>query len=121
MFFIGVCGSSASGKTTISKLIQQQYLEQHNIKSIIISLDMFYKETEDYPEQYRIYKNLCRSKENLEKPLEEREIFNFDIPEFNGNFYLIPKDKEGIKILNLGQLKCEPSLYRYQYKFDKNL
>ena len=49
MFFIGVCGSSASGKTTISKLIQKEYLENHNLKSIIISLDMFYKDTEDYP------------------------------------------------------------------------
>ena len=81
MFFIGVCGSSASGKTTISKMIQQEYLEKYNLKSIIISLDMFYKETKDYPKNLKKYKELCMSKENISKPIEEREIFNFDNPE----------------------------------------
>ena len=42
---------------------------------------MFYKETENYPESYRKYKKLCLCKENLKKPVEERKIFNFDIPE----------------------------------------
>ena len=41
---------------------------------------MFYKDTEDYPEHLKNYKKLCLSKDNSEKPISERKIFNFDNP-----------------------------------------
>ena len=78
--FIGVCGSSSSGKTTISELLKAKYENQNN-KCFIISLDMFYKNTSDYSIEDREYKEYCLSSENMSKPLGEREIFNFDKPE----------------------------------------
>ena len=70
---------------------------------------MFYKETEDYPEQYRIYKKLCRSKENLEKPLEQREIFNFDIPE------LLDMDKARKLLIDISKCSREVTIPVYNY------
>ena len=67
--FIGVCGSSSSGKTTISELLKAEYEKQNN-KCFIISLDMFYKNTPDYSIEDREHKEYCLSSENMSKPFD---------------------------------------------------
>ena len=81
VFILGICGASGSGKTTITKEIQHYFQKEYGNSSIIISLDMFYKDSSEYsPELFRHYQQ-CMAEENLDKPPSERLHFNFDNPE----------------------------------------
>ena len=81
VFILGICGASGSGKTTVTKEIQHYFQKEYGYSSVIISLDMFYKDSSEYsPELFRHYQQ-CMAKENLDKPPLERLHFNFDNPE----------------------------------------
>ena len=53
MFFIAICGLSASGKSYICELIKAYLYNKYKLKSKIISIDMFYKEYSEYSEIHK--------------------------------------------------------------------
>lgn len=48
-FIIAIAGGSGSGKKTISNAIAQELLKQHNIFIPVISLELYYKQSDEYP------------------------------------------------------------------------
>ena len=89
MIIIGICGGTASGKSTLSlELIK--YLNTKNIKSDYLLLDNYYRDL----------KHLS---------LEERELINFDNPE-SVDFELF---YQHLKLLMIGEYVNTPT---YSYK-----
>lgn len=66
--FIGICGGSASGKTTLCTLIEKYYKDQANF--LVISTDSFYKVLS--PEEHA---RACRNEYNFDDP----EAIDFDL------------------------------------------
>ena len=95
MIIIGICGGTASGKSTLSQELIK-YLKTKNIKSDYLLLDNYYRDL----------KHLS---------LEERELINFDNPE-SVDFELF---YQHLKLLMIGEYVNTPT-YSYKTHLRKN-
>jgi uridine kinase len=95
MIIIGICGGTASGKSTFSQELIE-YLNTKKIKSDYLLLDNYYRDLKDLT-------------------IEERELVNFDDPE-SVDFELF---YQHLKLLMIGEYVNTPT-YSYKTHLRKN-